>query len=139
MRTWRLTLADDMTISKLAHAVEMMLSTQERLATKILITVNGEYVVQAHSKNEQILRWIGMDQHLTLTLSPVKEKCCLVRIHSIRWLFQSALAATGLFVVAWPLAVTAIIGAIRKKSLARKILRLLNANASNNLRVVYRE
>lgn len=125
----KLTLARGMTAAELAGEAGAMLSAQERLTVRTLVSVNGEVVVRAFSPGDGVTRWIGMDRQLTLTLTPLGDRQVLARFDGGRWLYRGALVIAGTFVIAWPLAVTAVIGAIRWMLLVRRMLRLLRANA----------
>ena len=124
MKIIELSLEKGTTVSDLAHDAERMLSAREGLATQLLVTLDGAYIVQAHARSDRLLRWIGLDRRLTLTLTPAGESACLARISAGSWLYQTILIATGVFFVAWPLAVTAAVGMIRKAWLIRRVCAL---------------
>ena len=128
MKVKKLTLEKGTTVSDLAHDAERMLSAREGLKTQLLVTLDGAYIVQAHSRSERGLRWIGLDRWLTLTLTPSGENACLARSSAGSWLYQSCLIATGVFLAAWPLAVTAAIGMIREFLLIKKTNRFIKSS-----------
>ncbi len=118
------------TLPSMAQAAAAMLSGQENLSTRILATTGGEYIIQADCRCGRILRWIGMDQQITVTLSPAGQGRVHVKIvRNHRFLSRSLLFLTGLLVCCWPLAVTAAAGAVRGSLLERRIIRFLSGRS----------
>ena len=126
MRIFEMTLAEGTTLSSAAHAAADMLDERENMETRILTTISGEYVVQAQSRNGQILIWIGMDCHMTVTMNLYSPGCVRVRTVCRRWLLsRSILFLTGLLIICWPLVITTTAGAIRGWLLEKRIRRFL--------------
>ena len=127
--TFELTPADGCSISGLAHMAAVILEGQEHLDTRLLATVGGEWIIQGYSRNDQLLRWVGLDRHIILTLTPAGTGYILVRASSGSRLLRSALILTGTLVACWPLAVTAAVGAVRNRLLMHRMIRLLRSSA----------
>ena len=123
------TLAEGTTVPDRAHAAMEALSAEAGLTARLLAAAGGKYVIQAHSRNERILRWLGLDQHLTVTLAPAGPRQVLVEIAGGRRFSRSAVFATGVLIACWPLSLTAPAGFIREKLLVRRILRTLRSHA----------
>ena len=124
MKTQMMTLSNGTTISNVAHTIETLLMTRENMATQLLTTEHGEYIIQARSHNAKASQWVGLDQNLTFRLTPVGENCVMAQAGSERWLSKGALLATGTFIIAWPLAVTSGIGLVKQKKLAGRVLNM---------------
>ena len=140
MKAFEMTLTEGTTLSSAAHAAAEMLE-QENMETRILTTLSGEYVVQAHSRNGETFRWIGMDRHMTVTLSPYGPGRVRVRTVRSRWLLsRGILFLTGLLVICWPLVVTTTAGAVRGLLQERRIRRFLQGKGPpEKKQTVYRE
>ena len=130
MKTCEIPIKDGTTLSSAAHAAAGMLDEQENMETRILTTVSGEYVIQAHDRNEQVLRWIGMDRQITIILSPYSQGHVRIRTVCSRWLLsRGILFLTGLMVICWPLVVTTTAGVIRDCLLEKRIRRFLQGKS----------
>ena len=126
MKTYEMTLEEGTTLPAAVHAAAGMLDEREKMETRILATAGGDYVIQAHARNGQILRWIGMDRQISVTLSPGGPGRVRVRTSCSRWLLsRGILFLTGLLVICWPLVITTTAGAIRDRLLEKRIRRFL--------------
>ena len=128
MKTRGLNMTEGRTVRSMAHAAAEMLEEQEHLEVRLLRSTGGEYTVQACSRCGRMLRWIGMDQRLTVTLTPAGAEKAFLRISCSGRLSRSVVLVTGMLIVCWPLAVTAAAGAIRSRVLIRRILSLMRCN-----------
>ncbi len=116
-------LPEGRTIDDLAHAIETVMTTREGLVTQLLTTANGDYVIQGRSANANAAQWVGLDKNLTIQLTRFGERGVYYKAGCDRWLSKGALAFTGTFIVAWPLAVTATVGMVKQKQMSSRIAR----------------
>ena len=109
---------------ELAQMIVNFLSESENMETQVLVPdPNGSLcVVQGRARNGGFKQFLGLDKAITVRLNVIQGgQAVNVEIGEAKWGDKAAVMAIGLFVIAWPLAITSAIGMYQQKQLPQKI------------------
>ncbi len=109
----------------LAEAIVHYLSASENMETQVFVPEqNGNLcVVQGRVRGGGVKQVFGMDKAITVRLNVMQGgQAVNVEIGEAKWGDKAAVMTIGMFVIAWPLAITSAIGMYKQKQLPQKIL-----------------
>ena len=123
-KQYNLRLRPGTTVRSMAHILEDHLTYEEGMRCIVMRTESGAYIVQAKSRNEEIIRWAGLGRGLTIRLTPVQQDRIDVDILQEKETGKCALLAAGILLMRG-VAFTSACGLIRQHLLIRRVNRLM--------------
>ena len=107
------------TIRELAHGTEDYLTFEEGMRCQVLRTKNGDYIVQAKDRNDEITQWAGMNRSISVRFTPASQARVLVAIGQGKQGKKTVAIGIGLLFL-WGAALTALWGLLRQRLLVRR-------------------
>ena len=114
-------LPEGITVNDAAINLKRYLMNEESMEVQILKLENGSCFVQARTRGGKLKQWAGLDKIVSVKLTPVGENNMIVEIGGGKWKDKVFSGAVGWF-IAWPFAVTTVIGAYKQGTLPRKVI-----------------
>ena len=115
------TLPAGITVNDTAVNLKRYLMREENMEVQILKLENDSYFVQGRTRGGKLKQWAGLDKIVSVKLTPVGESSMIVEIGGGKWKDKVFSGAVGWF-VAWPFAVTTVIGAYKQGTMPRKVI-----------------
>lgn len=118
----------------LAEAVINFLSESENMETQLMVPdQNGSVcVVQGRVRGGGFKQFFGLDKAITVRFNVLQGGNTVnVEIGEAKWGDKGVAMTVGMFIIAWPLAITSAIGMYKQGQLPNKILGVIQQYLSN--------
>lgn len=112
----------------LVQYVENYLCEIEKMETQVFMPdPNGSVcTLQARVRGGGFKQFLGLDKAITVRFHILPNKSSInVEIGEAKWGDKGIAMTVGMFVIAWPLAVTSAIGIYQQKQLPQKIVKMI--------------
>ena len=113
------------TVRELAHGLEDFLIFEQGMHCRVLRTENGDYIVQARDRHDEITQWAGMNRRISVRFTPASQGRVRVMVGQGKQVRRMAALGIGLLLL-WCAALAALWGLLRQRLLVcrtRKFIR----------------